>query len=87
MKPVQMDLIPRERPETALAAIRAAIGGKLWQTPPEIATACGVGLTVVYSWMDEGLIEAVNVSAGSKASNKIFAPSVIKFYERRIGVE
>ena len=72
--------------ENAMAAIRAAIGGRLWQTPPEIATACGVGVSTVYAWIDEGLVESPNVTPGKRPQYKIYSPSVIKLYERRLGI-
>lgn len=83
----QQELFAREAPADLLAAVRQRLGGREVVRPSDVSAACNVSIAMVYAWMEEGLIESTNVSAGSKPYYQVFVPSVIRFYAQRLGVE
>jgi hypothetical protein len=50
----------------------------------EVAGVCNVGSRLVLAWLQQGLIEGVNVGSAKKPYFRIYAPSVVKFVEKRL---
>lgn len=67
-----------------LDELRKRLGHRAFVSVSLVATACDVSVMTVQSWRESGLIESVNVSASGKPYYRIHAPSVIRFFERRI---
>jgi hypothetical protein len=83
---VQLDLIPPEPPKNILETIDAKLPRRDWISVSDVAIAANVSVTLVYAWIDEGLVQSVNVGA-TKSYHRIFRPSVIKFYQSRLGIQ
>jgi hypothetical protein len=63
--------------------LRKRLGSKAFVNVPFVAEACSVSVTTVKTWIDSGAIEARNLSVSDKPFYRIYAPSVLAFYERR----
>jgi len=83
----QLDLIPREVPKTLLASLEAKLPQREHISVSDVAIAANVSVTLVYAWIEEGLIEAVNIGTGGKNFWKVYRPSVVAFYRKRLGME
>jgi len=49
----------------------------------DVAVACNVNCRTVLAWGEAGLIERINIGTGDKAYYRIYAPSVVRFFEKR----
>ena len=85
-KAVQTEMFPRENARSLYEAVKARLGVKSIVRPVAVASACNVSIGTVYAWIDDGRIEAANVG-GDRAYWQVFAPSVLKFYRERLGIE
>ena len=68
-----------------LVSMHARLGGKALVPAADVATACNVSADTVYAWIEEGLVEGVNVGRGSRPRWQVYGPSVVAFYEERLG--
>ena len=69
-----------------MARIRARLGRADMVTVSDVVAACAVSTDTVYTWIEAGEIEAANLAPrGKRAYYQIYAPSVLAFYERRMG--
>ena len=80
----QQLLFPEPTAESLLSAVRARLGTRTLTTVSAVAQACNVSVTTVYHWIEEGLVQAVNVGSGTKGYYQVFAPSVLEFYRKRL---
>jgi hypothetical protein len=64
--------------------MHARLGGKALVPAADVATACNVSADTVYAWIEEGLVEGVNVGRGSRPRWQVYGPSVVAFYEERL---
>jgi hypothetical protein len=78
----QTELFQRETPAHYLDHVRSRLGNKRSVAVSEVAGTCNVSVTTVYSWIEAGLVEAVNVGT-TRAYYQVYAPSVIRFLEQR----
>lgn len=83
--PVQITLPITEPVEHSfIAELRKRLGHRAFVSISLVASACDVSAMTVQSWREAGLIESVNVSATQKPYYRIHAPSILRFFERRI---
>lgn len=80
------ELFPRDEYNSMLEAIDGRLPKRDLVTVSQVAKACWISVTVVYSWIDAGLIEAAPIGA-TKNYYSIFRKSVIDFYRKRLGLE
>jgi hypothetical protein len=80
----QPELFARESAATLLAAVCARLPNSELVSVSDVATACNVSVTLVYTWIEEGLVHAVNLGSESKTYWKVFRPSVVDFWTRRL---
>lgn len=71
-------------PSDMLSAFEARLPQKTYVKVSDIAAAADVDTDIIYGWIDAGLVEAVNLGSRERAYWKVFRPSVIAFYQRRI---
>ena len=85
MTVIQQELIPRPHSASFIEAIRSRLPQHDFLRVSDVAAACDVDRSVVYAWIDEGLIDAMNYGgkADGKATYHILRASVINLYERR----
>jgi hypothetical protein len=62
--------------------LRKRLGHRAFVSVSLVASACDVSVMTVFSWIQSGEIEARNVSVAPRPYYRIFAPSVIRFFER-----
>jgi len=87
MATTQQQLLTEAQPKRFIELIRGRLAGNPIKRPSEIAVACNVNVSTVYEWIDEGRIEGANLGRNqNKAYYQIFAPSVVRMYEERLGV-
>lgn len=67
---------------TFLGELRKRLGHRAYVSVSHVATACDVSVMTVFTWIQSGVIEARNVSLAPRPYYRIFAPSVIRFFER-----
>ena len=79
-EPCQLELFAHD----ALDAIDRRLPRGDWVTVSDVASAFNYSVTVVYSWMDEGLV--VVFRGTDNGSHKIFRPSVMAFARKRLGI-
>ena len=84
---VQLDLLPPVPPKDIMALIEAKLPKSDWVTVSNVALAGNISVGLVYAWIEEGLIEAVNVGVPGRSYYKIYRPTVIAFYHKRLGGE
>lgn len=86
----QRELFPGDTKRWAsdfIATLSKRLAGAEFRRPSEIASACNVSVTMVYAWIQEGRIVAVDVSSKDKAYWQILAASVVGMYRSRLGLE
>jgi hypothetical protein len=64
------------------AELRKRLGHRAFVSVSLVASACDVSVMTVFSWIQSGVVEARNVSVAERPYYRIFAPSVIRFFER-----
>lgn len=64
--------------------IEDRLGGRDLIGVSEVADACSVGVSTVYTWIECGAIEAVNISVARRPYYKVFRNSVVKFMRERL---
>jgi hypothetical protein len=85
---VQRELFPDAKATSMLERIRRSMATRELVSASEVAVACDLSMNSIYALIESGDIEGVNVAAeGHRAYYRIFAPSVVRFFERRLGVE
>lgn len=75
--------LPAAKAQTMLGRIRGQFAHRGFVPVSEIAAACNVGCSLIHSWREQGLIDGINVGSNSKPYYRIFAPSVVSFFEKR----
>lgn len=84
-KPVQADLGIREPVEGSfLAELRKRLGHRSFVSVSLVATACDVSVSTVKTWIESGSVEALDVSVTARPYYRVYAPSVLRFYEKRL---
>ena len=81
-----MSVVATRHADAFVEAIRRRLGERLAVRPADVAAACDVSLSTVYAWIEEGVVEAVNIGRGERASWQVLGSSVVAFYERQKGV-
>ena len=66
------------------AAVARRLGGKDLAPTATVAAACNVSAETVRGWIEEGMVDAVNVGTGGRPQWQVFVPSVVAFYEERL---
>jgi hypothetical protein len=87
MKGLQRELLSPEIHPTALAAILARLPQRELVNVSDVAVACNVSVSTVYSWLEAGDVESINLGGRDRAYFKLFRPSVVRFLQRRAGAE
>lgn len=75
--------LPAGKAQTMLGRIRGQFGHKGFVSVSDVAAACNVSCRMVLAWREAGLIDGLNVGSGEKTYYRIFAPSVVTFFETR----
>lgn len=75
--------LPATQAQTMLGRIRGQFAHKGFVSVSDVAAACNVSCRMVLAWREEGLITGIDVSSRSKPYYRIFAPSVVEFFEKR----
>ncbi len=77
-----------------IAEIRRRLGNQRLLSAATVASACDVSVNLIYTWIDTGAIEAVDLSTSTKKRGKrpkacwrIYRPSVIEFFRKRMGLQ
>jgi hypothetical protein len=86
----QRELFPGDTKRWAadfILTLSKRLEGAEFRRPSEIAGACNVSVTMVYAWIQEGRIVAVDVSSKDKAYWQILAASVVGMYSKRLGLD
>ena len=79
----ELFMLEPNAPAHFMEHVRSRLGGKRSVSVADVAGTCNVSVTTVYSWIDAGLIEAVNVGT-TRAYYRVHAPSVMAFLESRV---
>lgn len=66
-----------------IGRLRRQLSGLGFVSVSEVATVCNVSCHLVLSWLKAGQIEGANISSSEKPYFRIYAPSVVKFIEKR----
>ena len=85
----QRDLITRDPPALMVDSIRERLGRAEYGSVSHVAAACNVGVKLVLDgWIQEGHIQAVNCGGKEKPYYRVYLPSVVEFWKRRmVGAE
>jgi hypothetical protein len=75
--------LPANTAGTMVGRIRSQFAHRGFVSVSDVATACNVSCRTVLAWREAGLIEGINIGSGEKAYYRIFAPSVVTFFEKR----
>lgn len=75
--------LPADQAQTMLGRIRSQFAHRGFVSVSEVAAACNLSGRTVLAWREEGLIDGINVGARDKPYYRIFAPSVVLFFEKR----
>jgi hypothetical protein len=67
-----------------IGAIRRRLGGVEFATTVEVAAATSVSTDIVRRWVSEGAVEAVDIAAAGRPIWRIYVPSVVAMYERKL---
>jgi hypothetical protein len=78
-----MSVVATRHADALVEAIRKRLGERLVVRPADVAAACDVSLSTVYAWIEEGVVDAVNIGRGGRACWQVLTTSVVAFYERR----
>jgi len=63
--------------------VRQVLGSRPVVGTADVAIACNVSMGLIYAWIDEGLIKAVNVGTTDRPYYRIHSQSVVTFLESR----
>ena len=80
------DELPLREPDmqSFISELRKRLGHRSFVPLSHVASACDVSCATVKAWIDAGVIDALDISVTSRPYYRIFAPSVVRFYERRM---
>lgn len=78
----ELEIAPRTA-QTMVGQIRTQFAHRGFVSVSEVAIACNISCRTVLAWLQQGLVEGLNVGSKEKPYYRIFAPSVVGFFEKR----
>jgi len=75
--------LPTDKAQTMVGRIRSQFSHRGFVSVADVSGVCNLSCRTVLAWREEGLIDGINVGARDKPYYRIFAPSVVVFFEKR----
>lgn len=83
-KAEQLDLFPRDKPEKLMAFLAGKLPGTDLIGVSDVAGACNVSVHLVYGWIDEGMVQAVNFGSTKRPYWRVYRRSVLALMQSRL---
>lgn len=81
---VQGELFPRPPAKCLMEAILQRLPNADLLTVKDVSDAVNVSVFTVYTWIESGAVEAINISVSDRRCWKLYRASVVKHLERSL---
>lgn len=83
-KTVQGELFPNPPPKCLMEAIIRRLPRQDLLTVTDVADSVNVSVNTIYTWIESGSVEAINISVSNRPCWKLYRASVLKHLEQRL---